>query len=187
MKGFRAIHIVIMPLLITHLESLHKSSIRSCNALICMKHKLSIVKECWYLTTPVVLAVLLNVTYLIRWSETLLVFNNYRIVTSYGPGYHIVEKVGRRKHWRIQLFRLFGGENLGKCLPIKYRYWIFCKFEGENFGDWPSICQIRQCFLPPTFSTIRYSVSCSNFLPRYWPNGFAPFLIDNSKGDVFRY
>ena len=31
---------------------------------------------------------------------------------------------------------------------------MFCKFEGENFGDWPSISQICQCFLPATFSTM---------------------------------
>ena len=24
----------------------------------------------------------------------------------------------------------------------------------ENFGNWPSICQIRQYFLPPTFYAI---------------------------------
>ena len=32
----------------------------------------------------------------------------------------------------------------------------FRKIEGENFGDWPSICQICQCFLPPAFSAIQY-------------------------------
>ena len=62
------------------------------------------------------------------------------------------------------------GENIGEfsyidyleekalvnVLQIKYRYRIFCKFEGKNFGDWPLICQIRQCFLPPTFSAIQY-------------------------------
>ena len=38
-------------------------------------------------------------------------------------------------------------------LQIKYGYLVFRKFEGENLGHWPSICQ---CFLPPTFSAIQY-------------------------------
>ena len=47
---------------------------------------------------------------------------------------------------------MLAGENIGEfsCLDylekktlanglhIKYEYWIFRKFEGENFGDWPS-------------------------------------------------
>ena len=28
--------------------------------------------------------------------------------------YRIVENVGGRKYWQIQLFRLFGGENFGE-------------------------------------------------------------------------
>ena len=29
--------------------------------------------------------------------------------------YCIEENVGRRNHWQIQLFKLFGEENYGKC------------------------------------------------------------------------
>ena len=45
---------------------------------------------------------------------------------------------------------------LANGLQIKYGYRMFCKFEGENFGDWPLIHQICQCFLPPMFSAIWY-------------------------------
>ena len=41
-------------------------------------------------------------------------------------------------------------------LPIKCRYSMFRKLKREKFGDWPSSCQICQCFLPPMFSTIYY-------------------------------
>ena len=44
-------------------------------------------------------------------------------------------------------------KTLANGLQIKYGHLIFRKFEGESFGDWPSI---RQCFLPPMFSAIRY-------------------------------
>ena len=39
-------------------------------------------------------------------------------------------------------------------LQTKYRYWIFCKFEGENFGNWPSI---HHCFPPyDTLQSVDY-------------------------------
>ena len=71
--------------------------------------------------------------------------------------YYVARKVGGRKHWRIQLFRLFGRETLANALQInKNGYRIFCKFERESFGNWPSILQICQCFLPPKFSIMQY-------------------------------
>ena len=39
-------------------------------------------------------------------------------------------------------------------LQMKYGYGEFRKFEGGDFGDQPSIRQICQCFLLPTFSVI---------------------------------
>ena len=71
-----------------------------------------------------------------------------------------MENIGSRKHWQIQLFRLFGVETWANDLQLKYRYWTFHKFEVENFGDWPSIhqfinwpsiCQLHQCILPLNF------------------------------------
>ena len=47
-----------------------------------------------------------------------------------------VKNVGKRKHWRILLFRLFGGESFSKMASkMKYRYGKFRKFERENFGN----------------------------------------------------
>ena len=67
----------------------------------------------------------------------------------------------------INVLRVPAGEgkvSSFECFPLigrkytanKIQKFSFHKIEGENFGDWPSIRQIRQCFLPPTFSAIRY-------------------------------
>ena len=34
----------------------------------------------------------------------------------------------------------------------------------ESFGNWPSICQIWSCFLPPTISIIRYRKHIYGFI-----------------------
>ena len=68
----------------------------------------------------------------------------------YAP-YHIEEKIGE-----FSCIDYLEEKAWVNCLPIKCRYWIFCKLERENFGDCLSSCQICHCFLLPTFSTIRY-------------------------------
>ena len=35
--------------------------------------------------------------------------------------YRIEENIGRRKHWQIQLFELFGEDNFSECLTNKIR------------------------------------------------------------------
>ena len=74
--------------------------------------------------------------------------------------YHVAENVGGRKHWWIQLFGLLRVQNFGKFsspLDLKDKDRIF---EGENLGDCRLICQIRQCFLLPTFCTSTNHLLC---------------------------
>ena len=52
----------------------------------------------------------------------------------------------------ISLLGYLEEKTLANKLQIKYKNLIICKFEGENFGNWPSIYQILQCLLPPTLS-----------------------------------
>ena len=47
--------------------------------------------------------------------------NNFNWIKSNRPMYRIAENVGRRKHWRIQLFRSFGEENFGEWPTNKIR------------------------------------------------------------------
>ena len=63
--------------------------------------------------------------------------------------YHIAENVGK--------FSYLGEKTLASLFQINMEIKGFCKIEGENFGDWPSIHQIRQCFLQPHFIWYNYT------------------------------
>ena len=59
----------------------------------------------------------------------------------------------QRKYGYLMFHKLSRGEVNGL-----QGYLIFHKFEGENFDNWPTICQ---CFLPPMLSNIQYIFSCN--------------------------
>ena len=72
--------------------------------------------------------------------------------------YRIAENVGRRKHWQIQLFRLFEGENFGEwptynmdvedIVNLREKYWVI----GHQFAKFINVLSRQH------FSTIRYNI-----------------------------
>ena len=70
--------------------------------------------------------------------------------------YRTWEKFGGGKFWRINGFKVFGEEKLGESVGSILKILAFINIGGENFGELPTVRQIRQNFPPPKFSHVRY-------------------------------
>ena len=67
-------------------------------------------------------------------------------------------KFWRVKLWRINSSKVFGEEKIGESKGSILRILAFINIGGENFGELPTVRQIRQNFPPPKFSHVRYCV-----------------------------
>ena len=65
--------------------------------------------------------------------------------------YHTWENFGGGKFWRINGSKVFGEEKFGESVGSLLKTLAFINIGGENFGELPTVCQIRQNF-PPKFS-----------------------------------
>ena len=63
------------------------------------------------------------------------------------------------KFWRINGSKVFGEEKFGESVGSILKILAFINIGGENFGELPTVRQIRQNFPPPKFSHIRYLTS----------------------------
>ena len=77
----------------------------------------------------------------------------------------MVENIGGKNIGEISFLDYLEGKTLADRLQIKYEYWIICKFEGENFGNWPSICQIPNVFSHQHFCYTVYGTSMRSMNP----------------------
>ena len=57
-----------------------------------------------------------------------------------------------RKHWQIQLFELFGGENLGEWSPMDIGDSV--NLREKTLVICHQFAKFAMCFLPPTLSTL---------------------------------
>ena len=67
---------------------------------------------------------------------------------------HCLPYVG--KLWRINDSKVFGEEKFGESVGSILKILAFINIGGENFGELPTLHQIRQNFPPPKFSHVRY-------------------------------
>ena len=76
--------------------------------------------------------------------------------------YHLVviyrtwENFGGGKFWRINVSKVFGEEKIGESVGSLLKTLAFINIGGENFGELPTVRQIRQNFPPPKFSHVWY-------------------------------
>ena len=70
--------------------------------------------------------------------------------------YRTWENFGGGNFWRINGSKVFGEENFGESVGSLLKTLAFINIGGENFGELPIVRQIRQNFLPPKFSHVRY-------------------------------
>ena len=70
--------------------------------------------------------------------------------------YRTWENFGGGNFWRINGSKVFGEEKFGKSVDSLLKTLAFINIGGENFGELPTIRQIRQIFPPPKFSHVRY-------------------------------
>ena len=70
--------------------------------------------------------------------------------------YCMWENFGGGKFWRINGSKVFGKEKFGESVGSLFL--AFINIGGENFGELPTVRQIRQNFPPPKFSHVRYSI-----------------------------
>ena len=69
----------------------------------------------------------------------------------------MAENVGGRKHWELSNIDYLEHKTVAIGPQITHGYWIFCTFEGENFGDhWPLIHQI--CYMISPANVFRYTI-----------------------------
>ena len=59
------------------------------------------------------------------------------------------------KFWRINGSQVFGEEKFGESVGSILKILAFINIGGENFGELPTVRQIRQNFPPPKFSHVR--------------------------------
>ena len=70
--------------------------------------------------------------------------------------YHTWKNFGGGKFWRINDSKVFGKEKFGESVGSLLKTLAFINIGGENFGELPTVRQIRQNFPPPKFSHVRY-------------------------------
>ena len=73
--------------------------------------------------------------------------------------YRTWENFGGGKFWQINGSKVFGEEKFGESVGSILKILAFINIGGENFGNLPTIRQIRQNFPPPKFSHVRYIVA----------------------------
>ena len=102
---------------------------------------------------------------------------NFQIYFNINPliKYRAWENFGGRKFWRINGSKVFGEEKFGESVGSLLKTLAFINIGGENFGELPIVCQIRQNFPPPKFSHVRY-INCPNKLS---DNSFLWLLFDH--------
>ena len=66
------------------------------------------------------------------------------------------ENFGGEKFWRINGSKVFGEEIFDKSVGSLLKTLAFINIGGENFGELPTVRQIRQKFPPPKFSHVWY-------------------------------
>ena len=62
------------------------------------------------------------------------------------------------KFWQINGSKVFGEEKFGESVGSLLKTLAFINIGGENFGELPTVRQIRQNFPPPKFSHVRYLI-----------------------------
>ena len=78
--------------------------------------------------------------------------------------YRTWENFGGGKYWRINGSKVFGEKKFGESVGSLLKTLAFINIGGENFGELPTVCQIRQNFPPPKFSHVRYISQTPNGL-----------------------
>ena len=71
--------------------------------------------------------------------------------------YCMWENFGGGKFWRINGSKVFGEEKFGESVGSLLKTLAFINIGGENFGELPTVRQIRQNFPPPKFSHVWYN------------------------------
>ena len=66
------------------------------------------------------------------------------------------ENFGVGKFWRINGSKVFDEKKFGESVGSLLKILAFINIGGENFGELPTVRQIRQNFPPPKFSHVRY-------------------------------
>ena len=66
------------------------------------------------------------------------------------------EKLGGKKLWRIPQLEFWQTKNLVNYARCYHADMITLKVGKKNFGKFLPIFQIRQSFLPPSFSSVQY-------------------------------
>ena len=83
-------------------------------------------------------------------------------MTNLAKSCHVVyrtwENFGGGKLWRINGFKVFGEEKIGESVGSILKILAFINIGGENFGELPTVCQIRKNFPPLKFSHVRYLI-----------------------------
>ena len=69
--------------------------------------------------------------------------------------YRTSENFGGGKFWRINGSKVFGEEKFGESVGSILKILAFINIGGENFGELPTVRQIRQNFPPPKFFHVR--------------------------------
>ena len=69
--------------------------------------------------------------------------------------YRTWENFGGGKFWRINGSKVFGEEKFGESVGSLLKILAFINIGGEDFGELPTVRQIRQNFPPPKFSHVR--------------------------------
>ena len=69
--------------------------------------------------------------------------------------YRTWENFGGGKFWQINGCKVFGEQKFGESVGSILKILAFINIGGENFGELPTVRQIRQNFSPPKFSHIR--------------------------------
>ena len=69
--------------------------------------------------------------------------------------YRTRENFGGGKIWRINDSKVFGAEKIGESVDSILKILAFINIGGQNFGELPTVRQIRQNFPPPKFSHVR--------------------------------
>ena len=64
------------------------------------------------------------------------------------------ENFGGGKFWRINGSKVFGEEKFGESVGSLLKTLAFINIGGENFGELPTVRQIRQNF--PTYGTVYF-------------------------------
>ena len=72
------------------------------------------------------------------------------------PMYRTWENFGGGKFWQINGSKVFGKEKFGESVGSLLKILAFINISGENFGELPTVHQIRQNFPPPKFSHVCY-------------------------------